>query len=159
MVYQFKKGAHVPAGVSAEQVIADKDLAIQRTGNGSTKAITDAVEENPDDFPALTKFITWDTGLAGRERHEDQIGRALASIVVVNVTPSQTEPVRALVITVSDRGRREWRPVQWVLKRPDRRSDLFAELVADAQELTDKLREFQELDAAIAKDKRARKAA
>jgi len=65
--YQFKSGAHIPKGVSAEGIMAERDRIEHDFGKATIEHAVDAVLKDPDGYPNLRAFGPADEGAAMRQ--------------------------------------------------------------------------------------------
>lgn len=139
MVYEFKAGAHVPAGADANAV-GRRLAAIARSKGGlTTEAVTDAAEANPGD-PVFGPWFEWDDELSVRKYHELQASAMIRSVTVVHVEKS--EGSKALVTRAFVRIDDAYEPISIAIASPDKRRILLDEVKRDKTALEAKLNEL-----------------
>jgi hypothetical protein len=143
VIYQFKVGARVPKGADAEQLGKRLERIAKRKGGLTVQGLTDEAEANPDD-PVLSPWFEWDTELAVRKYHEMQASSLILSVAVVELSPEQSTPVRAFVIT-SDNGETHYGHILNVVSKPDQRKMLIERVAQEKKHYDDKFNELVEL--------------
>lgn len=141
--YEFKKGAIIPVGVSADGIMAERELIVRRFGAATLTNSRLAVQTDPASFPNILAFCPATTERAIEMAIESCIRKAYGSIVTVRVTQATAK---------SEPRRIEVRALHSVKKGPNR---VFETLVNIAQdpELKNQLLKQLEHDAAAVYDK------
>ena len=118
MIYQIKRGARLPKGISA-QVAGDEIERLESEGRLTPR---DLVEDSrPEDAP-LHRCFEWDDTVAAERYREAQAHYIIRSI---EVTVERTEqPTRAFVYTVSDNSG-EYKSIGVVLRDSNSREALL----------------------------------
>src|SRR6266567_584951 len=140
MVYQFKKGAVIPKGVTVEDTEKGLEEVEQRHGKVTVGAITDDVEADPSGH-LLREWFEWDDELCVRKYHEVQAGQIVRSVVVSELVSGQGVPVRAWVIT-HENGEQIYKRMQYVIREPDRIQELLGQIRREKKAYDDKLEEL-----------------
>ncbi len=102
--------------------------------------LTDEAEAIPGD-KVLGPWFEWDSELCVREYHEQQAGALIRSVVVVQLVPAQTEPVRAFAIVANGHGK-HYEHITQVIAEPDKRKGLIQQVRQEKQAFDDKLNEL-----------------
>lgn len=83
MVYKFRNGSRVPAGVTPEGILAEREMIEQRCGKASIENSVTAVLTHPTEYPNLRAFCPKDEEEAMRRASADGIRRAYQSVVII----------------------------------------------------------------------------
>ncbi len=125
MVYEFKRGARIPAGADAASVAARLEDIRSRHGKLTAGTVADEAEADPEN-EILAPWFTWDEEVGMRKLHELEAGNLIRAVAVVKMEPDQQTPLRAYVIT-HENGDSIYEPIGYVLRQPDRRNALLAQ--------------------------------
>ena len=139
MVYQFKSGARVPAGATADATVEALEDIRRRHGELTNRIIARDWVAAGDGHP-LNPWFTPDSEEAALRWWEHEAGQIVRAIVVTEVVPEQQAPVRAYVVT-QDNGDQHYERITAVVTEPDRRKQLVADLRRESQAFTSKLNE------------------
>lgn len=143
MVYDWKPGARVPAAVSADETHAALQAIKEHNGRLTAEAVAEDVEARRDTHP-LNWAFTWDPEKAMHKLHIVEAGDLIRLIVVKDVTPTQTAPVRAFVVTRQD-GIKSYENIEHVVRRPDLCAQLLQQVEAEFDAAEKKRRELLSL--------------
>jgi hypothetical protein len=142
--YQFKSGAHIPKGVSAEGIMAERDRIEHDFGKATIEHAVDAVLKDPDGYPNLRAFGPADEGAAMRQGIAEGIRRAFRAVVIIREAPkpqAQARQIRVLHNVQDNDGDLVYRPITAIRQSPDQRKYLIGQLRRDADSFADKLRD------------------
>lgn len=148
MVYQFKKGAVIPRGVTVEDTERALEEVERRHGKVTVETITDDVEADPRGH-LLRDWFEWDDELCVRKYHEIQASQIVRAVVVSELVPNHSTPVRAWVIT-HENGEQIYKRMQYVIREPDRVQELLGQIRREKKAYDDKLEELLTLVELIA---------
>lgn len=141
----FKRGAHVPKGVTPEQILAELDDIEDLYGTKSPAVAAEAVLKDPERFPALRSFGPADEAEAFRDAIRRAVTYAVRIIVEVSDDADVPGPeVRLLHLVADDGGDLEWRTLRVIASDEKLRLQLIGELASDADAFAAKQRNVLE---------------
>lgn len=155
MIHQFKTGTHVPAGATADGVVAERDLIEQRQGAVTVDAAYAEIQTNPKDFPNIRAFYPASADEAWEVAAKDAIRKAFKSVVIVREKPSpgSDQPRRVeirQVHAVPSPGGRQYKMLATIRENQKDLSALFKDLKAEADSYYSKFQNvMEEIGAAI----------
>lgn len=144
MVYDFKKAARIPKGVTADGVMEERDRIEQEYGKATMEASTNAVLSEPERFPNLRAFGPVDPEEAFREGISRGIRHAFASIIPVRVSADndpKAREVRVIFPVPDEDGDMVWQPIQVIKESEVQRKHLIGQLRRDAKLFADKMQD------------------
>ena len=124
MIYQLKRGARLPKGITA-QVAGDEVERLESEGRLTPKNLVE--DSRPEEAP-LHRCFEWDDSVAAEKYRETQAMYIIRSIEV-NIE-SVKNPTRAFVYTVSD-DKREYKSVGVILRDATSREALLDEAMRE----------------------------
>lgn len=130
MSLAFKHAAHVPHGVTPEQVLAELDDIRERYGRNGPDVAADAVLKEPDRYPALRAFCPDTPEDAFREAVRRAVTYAVRIIVEVTDADEPVE-VRVLYVVTDDEGLPDYQPLRVIASDERRKLELLDELDRD----------------------------
>lgn len=146
MVYQFKSATRVPAGVTADGVMAEKERIGREYGKATVRNATAAVLSAPDRYPNLRAFGPRNAEEAFEQSIAEGIQYAWRNVVEVRVTvlPSgeqQRREVRVVHQVTDSEGDRIYAPLVTIAGNDSMRRELLASLQKDVDAFSNKLKD------------------
>jgi hypothetical protein len=138
MIYRFKDTARIPAGVTADQILAELDTIADRFGKKSPDIAAKAVISDPQTYPGLRAFCPATAEEAFAEAVRRGVTYAVRCIIEV-AEEDDTAGGRALYLVADDDGERVWEPITIIVTSATKQAQLIAELRRDAEVFTRKL--------------------
>lgn len=145
MVYRFKVGAHLPAGLSPQEV-GERLARLREEGGGFLPA--SVVEDARSEHSPLHPAFEWDDGEAAERYRLEQAGHLIRCVVVV-VRDEHDNPheTRAFVpVSVREAGESRYLPIVTVISDEDYKRQHTERLLNELLAIRRKGTEFHEFD-------------
>lgn len=156
MVYQFRKGTHVPPSATPEGVMSEREDIESRFGAATVDNSVEAVLKSPRRYPNLRAFGPVDAEDAMRRGVAEGVRLAYRSVVKVNVSKSGaplSRPVRVLHAVPSQEDGETglvFRDIDTIRKDPIDTKNLVKQLRSDAKAYSTKLEDvLAEIESAL----------
>lgn len=147
MIYEFKPAARIPAGITANDVVAELDTIENTHGSRVARVAAEAVIKDPAKYPALRKFGPVDKEAAFRQAMESGIAYAIRNVVRIREDEVTGESYRIrefFPIRKNPESDTEddYEHVDIVIKRPEWQRQAIARLRQDAKNFNQRVEEF-----------------
>jgi hypothetical protein len=140
VIAQFKSGAVVPKGVTADGVLAERDRIAQAFGHASVELATKAVMGDPEKYPNLRAFGPRNAEEALEHGISDGIRYAFRNVIRVKVTKHEPE-MRKLQLVTTDAGVQSYERFEVVARTPPYRRQVLRRLAREAQNAANRQRD------------------
>lgn len=140
-VYKFRRGSHVPEGVTPEGVMAEHDEIEMRYADRGGATINNSVEAvlaSPERYPNLAPWGEMDPEIAVRRCVEEGLRHAYASVIVVQEKTVMGKPlvepveIRVFHAVSNEDGAKAYRNIEVIKKNDAMSRELKDELQRNA---------------------------